>query len=120
MKCKNRMGYQDVTVLKDIREVIGTYCFGNTKKDNEWGFGYSIKQEHWGRGYATEIVNTVIGVGYSLGISDFISDCAAENSASSKVLEKCGMSLDHKSSFRQLKSNVVYEAYVYKLHKDQR
>lgn len=114
----NNKNYLTVAALKEIGEVVGTCCFGNTNKDNEWGFGYSIKQEHWRKGYATEIVNAVIKFGYSGGITDFISDCAVENFASSKVLEKCGMSLDHKSSFRQPKSNIVHESYVYKLHKD--
>lgn len=119
--CKSNMSnknYLIVAVLKETGEVIGTCCFGNTNKNNEWGFGYSIKEEHWGKGYATETVKAVIRFGESLGITDFISDCAIENSASSKVLEKCGMTLDCKSSFKQPKSNIVYESYVYKLHKD--
>jgi len=62
------------------------------------------------------IVKAVITFGYNLGITDFVSDCAIESSASGKVLEKCGMYIDHKSSFKQPKTNIVYESYVYKLH----
>jgi len=117
--CKNSKeskGYLTVATLKNTGEVIGTCCFGTTNKNTEWGFGYSIKQEHWGQGFASEIVKTVIKLGCDLGIKEFQSDCAIENIASAKVLEKCGMYLDHKSTFRQPKLNVVYESYVYKLH----
>lgn len=115
---KNTKGYLKAATLKDTEEVIGTCCFGTTNKKDEWGFGYSIKQGFWGKGYATEIVKTIITYGSSLGITDFISDCAVENAASGKVLEKCGMHLDHKSSFKQPKLNIVYESNVYKLHID--
>jgi len=114
----NSNGYLTVATLKDIGEVIGTCNFGPTNKKDEWGFGYSIKQECLGKGYATEIVKTVIKFGQSLGITNFISDCAIENIASGKVLEKCGMHKDHISSFKQPKLNIVYEAQVYKLHID--
>lgn len=113
---ENSNSYLTVVVSKDTGEIIGTCCFGSTNKKGEWGFGYSIKQECWGKGYATEIVKSVIKFGYSLGIKDFISDCAAENSASGRVLEKAGMHLDHESSFKQPKMNIVYKSHVYKLH----
>lgn len=87
-----------------------------TDKEDEWGFGYSIRKEYWGKGYATEIVKTIIKCGQSLGIKDFISDCALENVASGRVLEKCGMHKAHKSSFKQPKLNIVYKSQVYKLH----
>lgn len=111
-------GYLTVATLKDTGKVIGTCNFGLTNKEDEWGFGYSIKQEYWGKGYATEIVKSIIKFGQNLGIKDFISDCAIENVASGKVLEKCGMHKDHISSFKQPKLNIVYESQVYKLHVD--
>ena len=114
----NIPNYLAVVTLKDSGDIIGTCCFGPTKKQTEWGFGYSIKQEYWGKGYATEIVKSIIAFGSSLGIKDFISDCATENIASGKVLEKSGMHFDHKSSFTQHGTNIVFESNVYKLHID--
>ncbi|MCM1991406.1 GNAT family N-acetyltransferase [Oceanirhabdus seepicola] len=118
--CQNNNSNNNLTVatLKDTGEVIGTCCFGSTNKTDEWGFGYSIKQECWGKGYATEIVKAVIKFGHSLGITDFVAGCAIENTASGRVLEKCGMQLDGKGSFKQPKLNVVYEEHIYKLHID--
>ncbi len=118
LNSKNSNGYLTVVSLKGTDEIIGTCCFGPTNNKNEWGFGYSIKQSFWGSGYATEIVRAVINYGSSLEITDFISACAIENSASGKVLEKIGMQVDHKSSFKQPKTNVVYESHIYRLHVD--
>ncbi len=117
-KRTNNHNHLAVATLKDSGEIIGTCCFGPTKKQEEWGFGYSIKQEFWGKGYATEIVKSIIAFGISLGVTDFISDCATENIASGKVLEKSGMYFDHKSSFTQQGTNIIFESNVYKLHID--
>ena len=119
--CENREnseenGYLTVVTLKDTGEVIGTCNFGSTSRENEWGFGYSIKQEYWGNGYATELVKSIIKFGNSEGITDFVASCAIENTASGRVLEKCGMHKNHKSTFKQPKLNIVYESQVYKLH----
>ncbi len=119
--CQNNRdshGYLTVATLKGTGEIIGTCCFGPTNKKDEWGFGYSIRQNCWGKGYATEIVKAVIKFGCSIGITDFISGCAIENTASGRILEKCGMHVDHKSSFKQLKTNIIYESHVYRLHVD--
>lgn len=117
-KNKDSNGFLTVVTLKDTGEIIGTCCFGPTNRKDEWGFGYSIKQKYWGKGYATEIVKSVITFGHSLGVKDFISSCAIENAASGRVLEKCGMHIDHESSFKNSKTNIVYQSHVYKLHLD--
>ncbi len=117
--CKDFVNYNSylvVATLKDTGEVIGTCCFGPNDISDEWGFGYSIKQKFWGKGYATEIVNAIISHGRSLGIKKFESDCATENTASARVMEKCGMKFSHKSSFTQSIDNIVYESSVYQLH----
>ena len=41
-----------------------------------------------------------------------------KNAASRKVLEKFGIHIDHKSSVKQPKTNIVYESHVYRLHVD--
>ncbi|WBW94864.1 GNAT family N-acetyltransferase [Oceanirhabdus sp. W0125-5] len=115
---KNCNSYLTVATLKDTGEIIGTCCFGPTKQKNEWGLGYSIKQEHWSKGYATEIVKGVIKFGCGLRITDFVADCAIENSASGRVLQKCGFNLDSISTFKQSKTNKIFESHVYKLHVD--
>ncbi len=107
--------YLKVVTLKETNTIIGTCCFGETSQGDEWGFGYSIHKDYWGKGYATEIVKAVISYGVEMGIKAFASDCAEENVASARVMEKCGMSLAYKSSFLQPKLNVEYTSLVYKI-----
>jgi len=110
-----RIGYLLVVTDKDSKEIIGTICSGPTSDPSEWGFGYSFKKSVWGKGYATETVRAIMELGMSEGISKFISECAAENEGSARVLIKCGMVFDHKSSLKQPLLDVVYESHVYKM-----
>lgn len=115
---EKRDGYLRVATLKDTGKVIATCCFGPENNKDELGFGYSINQQYWGKGYATEIVKAIIKFGCGLGFKDFTSECAIENGASGRVMEKCGMHIDHTSSFKQPEKNIVYESHVYTLHID--
>ncbi|MBI9014657.1 MAG: GNAT family N-acetyltransferase [Clostridiales bacterium] len=110
-----RIGYLLVVTDKKSGEIIGTICPGPTNDPNEWGFGYSFKKSVWGKGYATETLKAIIELGKSEGINKFISECAAENKGSAKVLQKCGMQFDYEDSLRQPHLDVVYESHVYKL-----
>ena len=108
-----RKGLLRVAVLKDTNTVIGTCNFGFTQRDDEWGFGYSISPLYWNQGFATEIVKSIINFGKENGIKKFKTSCASENLASARVLQKCGMTFDHKSSFTQPILKVEYEEDYY-------
>lgn len=112
---ENREGYLLVVSEKESLQVIGTICFGPTNHVSEWGFGYSFKQSVWGKGYASETVKSIIHLGMHKGIRKFVSDCAAENIGSAKVLTNNGMHFDHESSFEQPHLGIVYQSHVYKL-----
>lgn len=113
---KEEMAFLRVVLLKETGEVIGTCCFGYTKKVDEWGFGYSIKKSQCGKGYATEVVQTIISLGKIKGIKNFISEAAIENKGSIRVMEKAGMKVSDKTSFIQPNLEKRYESYVYKLN----
>ena len=68
-----------------------------------------------GNGYARETVKSIIKFGISQGIKTFVSDFAAENNASARVLNKCGMNFSHMSTFDQPYLGITYESHVYKL-----
>lgn len=108
-------GYLKVLVLKETDELIGTCCFGLTSSGEAWGFGYSIKEAFWGRGLATEMVKAIIQFGQELGINTFVSECAEENTASARVMEKCGMKKIRSSSFTNDKCGVTYTSDIYEL-----
>ena len=61
-----------------------------------WEIGYHIGGDYTGKGYATEAVQAfLLPIMERLGISEIFGICRADNTASIKVLEKCGFILDY-------------------------
>lgn len=109
-------GQLRVAVMKKSGEVVGTCCFGPRSKGPGWGLGYSIGSQYWGQGFATELLQGILDYGAACGVRDFASSCAHQNRASARVMEKCGMRFDHKSTFTQPLLGVTYEEDCYCLH----
>lgn len=64
----------------------------NLKEDGFWEFGYNFRYDCWGMGYATEASKAMIELVRSrYGEVRFKAECAAENTASAHVIEKCGL-----------------------------
>jgi ribosomal-protein-alanine N-acetyltransferase len=62
------------------------------KEDGFWEFGYNFRYDCWGMGYATEASKAMIELVRSrYGEVRFKAECAAENTASAHVIEKCGL-----------------------------
>ena len=54
--------------------------------------GYSLHKKFWGKGYATEVLALLLEWAQKNIATDYISACSeADNLASLRVLEKCGM-----------------------------
>ena len=59
--------------------------------DGTWEIGYHIAKEFTGQGYATEAVKAFLPkMAEKLNIKEVYGICLAENTASVRVLEKCG------------------------------
>ena len=59
--------------------------------DGTWEIGYHIAKDFTGKGYATEAVKAFLAViTEKLNIKEIYGICLAENTASVRVLEKCG------------------------------
>lgn len=53
--------------------------------------GYTVAREHWNKGYATEVVNSLVGYGFSgLNLHRIAASVDPRNLASCRVLEKAG------------------------------
>ncbi len=60
--------------------------------DGFWEFGYNFRYDCWGMGYATEASLAMIELVRSrYGNVKLKAECAAENTASTHVIEKCGL-----------------------------
>lgn len=60
-------------------------------EDNEIEIGYVIHPDYQGQGYATEAVKVVIDELREMGFRKITAGFFAENTASRRVMEKCGM-----------------------------
>ena len=59
--------------------------------DGSWEIGYHIAKQFTGQGYATEAVKAFLpAMAQKLNIKEVHGICLAENTASVRVLEKCG------------------------------
>ena len=59
--------------------------------DGSWEIGYHIAKQFTGKGYATEAVKSFLpAMAQKLNIKEVYGICLAENTASVRVLEKCG------------------------------
>lgn len=59
--------------------------------DDEIEIGYVIHPQYQGRGYATEAVHAVIAELREMGFRKVTAGYFSENTASLRVMEKCGM-----------------------------
>jgi len=83
--------------LSDSGEFIGQagiFHVGHYDLQPEIEIGYRFHKKYWGRGYATEVTKSLIEWGFeNIDIESIVSFVETENTASKRVLEKCGFQL---------------------------
>lgn len=105
-------------VEKATGELIGTCGIGPEGNGAEWGLGYCLRRDRWGHGFATEMAKALLAFARGRGVRDLVAECAQENHASARVLEKCGMLRAAESRFRKCGTDLVYPSYLYRLRLD--
>lgn len=67
------------------------FCKLELEEEGNWEIGYHIAKDFTGKGYATEAVKAFLpAMAKKLNIKEVYGICLAENTASVRVLEKCG------------------------------
>ena len=85
-----------VAVLRGDGRVVGWGGLGIDPFDPGWGVevSYFFHPAHWGRGLATELVRAAVEHGFAaLALPAIGAFARPENTASIRVLEKCGFRL---------------------------
>jgi [ribosomal protein S5]-alanine N-acetyltransferase len=80
--------------LKDNGKLIGHVSFNPDRPEifRMWNLGYIFNPAFQGKGYATEAARAVIAYAFKeMGVHRIVGHCSPDNTASWKVLEKCGM-----------------------------
>jgi ribosomal-protein-alanine N-acetyltransferase len=105
-------------VIKDNKEIIG-YCGGRINQKSEAEIFYHIDSRRWGIGLGTEIVNVLITIAFTeKKINKVIAECAIDNIASWKILEKVGMKRI-KTVIDAFENNEgLHDMYVYEIEKN--
>jgi RimJ/RimL family protein N-acetyltransferase len=79
--------------------------------------GWRIDPDYWGKGFATEGGRAALGFGFEvLELDEIVSICEPENVASSRVMERLGMTHDRDTTHPKLGMPLR----VFKLRREQR
>jgi RimJ/RimL family protein N-acetyltransferase len=71
--------------------LVGVVGFGRLEEGDAPELGYWLGELHWGRGLATEAARAVVDRAFlAHGFTRLAAGCRITNSASRRVLEKCG------------------------------
>lgn len=77
---------------KDSGEFLGAAGLVYYDGTPEVEVGYRFLKEHWNKGYATEAASALVRYGFeTLGLKKIVSSAHIDNRASTRVMEKIGM-----------------------------
>ena len=83
-------------------------------EDGFWEFGYNFRFDCWGIGYATEASKAMIDhVRSKFGDVPLRAECAAENTASAHVIEKCGLVFKGFGEYTSYDGLKTFKAKIY-------
>ena len=86
------------------------------KEDGFWEFGYNLRYDCWGMGYATEASKAMIELVRSrYGDIKLKAECAAENTASAHVIEKCGLRFVGYGEYSGYDGKKTFRAKIFEL-----
>ncbi len=88
--------YDWALIYKPTGKMIGTCGFTSFDlRHNKGEIGYVLNPAYWNRGLATEAVERVLRFGFeTLSLHRLEARYMAENTASRRVMEKCGMTFE--------------------------
>ncbi len=96
---ENYLGRKDLFAIREKKSdnLIGIFVECEENQENHSiEIGYGLGSKHWGNGYMTEVVKAMLD--YYFKHTDFRTVYASffpENTASKRVMEKCGMIYSH-------------------------
>ncbi|MDO5144281.1 MAG: GNAT family N-acetyltransferase [bacterium] len=107
-------------VLKETGMLIGSGSVAFRSEHQAYELGYNLRRDCWGMGYATEASRAMIRWVYdTLGARDFVAAHAVKNTASGRVIRKCGFQLAHGTQYAKQDGSAVFDAYFYTMHLDE-
>ncbi len=76
---------------KRTDELIGDCTVFFAAEHDAWELAYGLRRDRWGAGFATEAARACVRYGFEhVGLDRIVADVNPKNTASIRVLEKCG------------------------------
>lgn len=115
----NGLYFQWVTVLKNTGELIGMINLHEVNAEElSAETSYLLAPEHWGRGLMTEALSSMLKFAFEeAGFKEIRADVFSGNTASEKVLQKCGMSAVGIEKGKYVKGGAAVDAVIYSLRR---
>lgn len=105
-------------VLKETGKVIGAGSVCPAGENGEYELGYNLNRAYWNNGYATEAAKAMIEWAHrEKGVKRFFARHAVANTASGRVIEKCGFTYLRLVSYSRFDGSEI-EAKYYELNFD--
>ena len=92
-----RDAYNWAITLRSTGQLIGWLIVGRSRRARdpgmgECGCGYALNQHAWGQGYMPEALQAAFRYAFTVLLTRLIhAECERENTASARVMQKCGM-----------------------------
>jgi ribosomal-protein-alanine N-acetyltransferase len=83
--------------------------------------GYALSRDYWGRGLMAEAAGAMISFGFrEMNLNRIEARCIAENTASTRVMEKAGMLCEGTLRQRELIKGEHRDIKIYSILRDER
>lgn len=106
-------GYYFVMKLKASGELIGTCCVFPDEHKEVFDIGYCIHKSYWRQGYGAETVMLLEKWIRKQGGKAVTAEAAKENTASNRLLQKCGFESVREAQFKKYNMDIVFDSYIY-------
>lgn len=102
---------------KEDQKLIGTINLGNVEESCLMcDTCYMLSPNYWGRGIMTEILHTVLTYAFhNIGLNRIQAEVFSGNTASERVLQKCGMQREGIARQKYYKNGIFIDAAQYAL-----
>jgi ribosomal-protein-alanine N-acetyltransferase len=110
-----KYGFGDWAVIEKSQNCLIGFCgLHYIANMNEVNIGYALEKSKWHFGFGTEVVKRLLDFGFDiLGLKEIVAVIDPKNTASLKLIQKCGFSYWKESSYME-RPRVVYRGLANK------
>jgi [ribosomal protein S5]-alanine N-acetyltransferase len=108
-------------INKNKEELMGTISFVRIeKRDNKAEIGYLIGKKYRNKGYMSEALRLMLKIGFEKHkFHKIFVNCAKDNQASKRVIEKCGLKQEALLRKDILLGNKYHDHYIHSMLKEE-